>query len=124
MRRLSSLVLASALLLVTGGARADKHERPRPTLTATPEGHDLRVVVHDVTDYCGAVAETSILRTADTIRIIHDRPAHATRCITTQDLTFLVKDVEPGRYTITYERIPPVAPVRPITVASTTAFVR
>jgi hypothetical protein len=122
--RLSSTVLASALVLVASGARAEKHDRPRPTITATAEGHDLRVVVHDVTEYCSAGAEAEIVRSADTIRIVHERPAHASRCIATQDLTFVVKDVGPGRYTITYERIPAVAPVRAITVASTTAFVR
>jgi hypothetical protein len=123
MRRLACAVLAWTLLSFATSARADKRERPRPTITVTPEGRDLLVVVHDVTDYCSSPGETEIFRTSDAIRIVHDRPARSS-CIVTQDLAFLVKDVVPGRYTITYERIPLVAPARPITVASTTAFVR
>lgn len=117
------LTAVTAFLLATPLAHAEKLERPRPTITTTTEGHDLRVVVHDVTDYCSTDADTQILRTNESIRILHDRPHHASRCIAQQELTFVVKDVRPGRYVVTYERMPLVAPARPLTVASTTAFV-
>ena len=104
-------------------AHAEKLERPRPTITTVTEGHDLHVIVHDVTDYCSTDADTQILRTKESIRILHERPHHASRCIERQELTFVVKDVDPGRYTVSYERMPLVAPARPLTVASTTAFV-
>lgn len=115
-------VLASVLALTSSPARAEKLDRPM--ITTTSEGHDLRIVVHDVTDYCASDADTQILRTSDTIRILQDRPTRASQCISTKDLTFVVKDVAPGRYMITYERMPLVAPARPLKVASAMAFVR
>lgn len=118
-------LIAVAALLTTSSVHAEPAPRPRPTITTTiGDDHELHIVVHGVTDYCKTDAETQILRTSETIRILHERPRHASRCIDTQDLTFVVKDVTPGRYTISYERMPLVAPARPITVASTTMFVR
>ncbi|MBX3209202.1 MAG: hypothetical protein KF764_29485 [Labilithrix sp.] len=115
----SASLTALLLLPVTSPAHAaEKTPRPRPTITATIDGRDLRVVVHGVTDYCSSDADTRIFRTSDAIRILHDRPSRASKCISTQDLTFVVKDVGPGRYFITYERMPLVAPARPRSVAS------
>lgn len=124
MMRLIAWAGLTAVLFVGTSAYAEKVPRPRPTITTSmTDGHDLRIVVHDVTDYCSTDAETQILRTNDSIRILHERPQHASRCIEQQELTFVVHDVNPGRYTITYERMPLVAPARPLMVASTTAFV-
>jgi hypothetical protein len=122
--RLLPCASLTAILLAAPLVHAEKLERPRPIITTTTEGRDLRIVVHDVTEYCSTDADTRILRTSDSIRIVHDRPYHASKCISTRDLTFVVKDVDPGRYMITYERMPLVAPARPLTVASATAFVR
>jgi hypothetical protein len=100
----------------------NKHERP--TITTSMQGKDLVVVVHHVTDYCRTDADTEITRTSDTIRILRDKPTKlSSRCFDTQDLTFVVKDVAPGRYAISYERMPLVAPARPRQVATGTAFV-
>jgi hypothetical protein len=116
MRLFACASLATVLLASTGPARAEKLDRP--TITTSMEGRDLRVVVHDVTDYCVTDADTRILRTSESIRIVHDRPSRASKCITTQDLSFVVKDVAPGRYLVSYERMPLVAPARPRTVAT------
>jgi hypothetical protein len=127
MRLFTSALLSSVLLsatLIPSVASAERLLRPRPAITTTREGRDLRIVVHDVTEYCSTDAETQITRTRDAIRILHERPQRASRCIETQELTFIVKDVEPGRYTITYERMPLVAPARPLKVASTIVTVR
>jgi hypothetical protein len=105
-------------------AHADKLDRP--TITMTREGSGLRVVVHSVTDYCSASAETHIVRSSNVIRIQRDRPSPSSRlgrCLTTGDLAFVVPDVPAGRYTVTYERLPLVAPVRWLQVASTSAIV-
>ncbi len=121
LRLIARVGLLTALTAAAPLAHAD---RPRPTITTSLEGHDLRIVVHDVTDYCATEGEMQILRSSEAIRILHDRPSRGARCIATRDLSFVVKDVEPGRYTISYERIPLVAPARPLMVASTTTFVR
>jgi len=121
MRPLISGPLFAVLLVATPSANADKLERP--TIVTTAEGRDLRITVRGVTDYCATDADTQILRTRESIRILRDRPYHASKCISTQSLSFLVKDVGPGRYAITYERMPLVAPARPRTVAFATVFV-
>jgi hypothetical protein len=117
-------VAAAVGLLLTTTSSAHAEKLDRPTISTSVEGTSLRIVVHDVTDYCVSDADTQILRTHETIRILHDRPSRASRCIATQDLTFIVKDIAPGRYMISYERMPLVAPARPLKVASATAFVR
>ncbi len=121
----SSTAPASASASAANAANAAKDGRaPRPTITSTRDGRDLRIVVHGVTDYCSSDAQTEVFRTSDAIRILHDRPTRVSRCISTKDLTFVVKDVGPGRYRITYERMPYVAPASPRTVASAMVTVR
>lgn len=122
MRLLAFAVAATAALSIAIPANAAKLDKP--TITTRVEGTDLHVTVHAVTDYCETDADTQILRTSDTIRILRERPHDVSRCIQTRDLNFVVKDVTPGRYAVTYERMPLLAPRRPIRVAWTTAVVR
>lgn len=96
---------------------------PRPVLVATSEGSELHVVVTGVTDYCATDADTMVLRSDGAIRIVRERPSRVSRCFATRDVTFVVKDVSPGTYRVTYERVPAVAPARALTVASGTAVV-
>ena len=95
----------------------------RSVITVTPNGHDLTVVVHDVTDYCSTNAQTDVVRSGDRIRIVRDRPTRVSRCMDRRDVTFVIRDVPAGRYTVSYEQIPLIAPARAMTVASTIAFV-
>ena len=90
-------------------------------ITAHAEGQDLRITVRGVTDYCSTNAKTDIIRRGNTIRIVRDRPTAVSRCVATQDKTFLIHDVAPGTYTVSYEQIPLVAPARALRLASTTA---
>lgn len=115
------LVLALAMTSTAAPARAEKLERP--TITIAKKGEDLEIVVHNVTDYCVTNAVTQIVRTGDSIRILRDRPSKTSSCVETRDLVFVAPDVGAGRYTITYERLPLVAPIRWIRVATTTAFI-
>jgi hypothetical protein len=119
MRRLLACSFLFAAISAAGAAHA-----ARPLLTTTTEGKDLRIVVHGVTDYCSTDADTRIMRTSETIRIIRERPSRVSRCLAKTDMEFVVKDVEPGMYRVTYEQIPLVAPARALTIASTTAVVR
>ncbi len=119
MRRLLACSLVFAALATVTSARAD-----RPSVVTTIEGKDLHVKVNGVTDYCSSDADTRILRTSDTIRIIRDKPYRTSRCLAKTDMEFVVKDVEPGLYRVTYEQVPAVAPARAITIARTTALVR
>jgi hypothetical protein len=119
MHRLFVSLAALALgLCVTVSASAD-----RSVITVTPTGHDLTVVVHDVTDYCSTNAQTDVVRRGDTIRIVRDRPTRVSRCMDRHDVTFVIRDVPAGRYTVTYEQIPLIAPARAMTIASTTTTV-
>jgi hypothetical protein len=119
MHRLFVSLAALALgLCVTVSASAD-----RSVITVTPTGHDLTVVVHDVTDYCSTNAQTDVVRRGDTIRIVRDRPTRVSRCMGRHDVTFVIRDVPAGRYTVTYEQIPLIAPARAMTIASTTTTV-
>lgn len=117
---LAALAVALTATLLPTPANADKLDRPR--ITVTKKGHDLEIVVHNVTDYC-ATADTRIVRNGDSIRIRRERPAKSGRCLETSDLTFIAPNVEAGRYTITYERLPLIAPLRWMEVASTTALI-
>jgi hypothetical protein len=124
MRHVSTVLgaLAAAFVLTAAPtARADRLDPPRITLAK--KGNDLEVVVHNVTDYCVTNADTRIVRAGDAIRILRDRPSRVSRCLGTRDLTFVVPDVGAGRYTVTYERLPLIAPIRWMQVASTTAIV-
>ncbi|MBX3188508.1 MAG: hypothetical protein KF819_15945 [Labilithrix sp.] len=118
-RPLASAALAAALLFFAGPAQADK-----PILEAAPHEKGLLVTVRGVTDYCTTNARTEVIRTGSAIRILRERPSHVSRCLRTGDVSFVVTDVAPGTYTITYERVPLVAPARPLTVATATAVVR
>ncbi len=113
----SAAVLALGLCL-TAPASAD-----RSVITVTPAGHDLTVVVHDVTDYCSTNAQTEVVRRGDTIRIVRERPTRVSRCMDRHDVTFVIRDVPAGRYTVSYQQIPLLAPARAMTIASTTATV-
>lgn len=119
MRRLLACSILFAVLSTVGFAQAE-----RPTVATTMEGRDLHIKVHGVTDYCSTDADTRLLRTSETIRIIRDKPYRASKCLAKTDMEFIVKDVEPGMYRVTYEQVPLVAPARALTIASTTTVVR
>lgn len=118
MHRLLALATLALGLSLTASASAD-----RSVITTTGEGHDLTVVVHGVTDYCSTNAHTDIVRRGDSIRIVRDRPTVVSRCMTQRDLTFVIRDVPAGTYTISYEQIPLVAPARFLKLGSTTVRV-
>lgn len=122
MRRLTTATIATLLAFAVTPAYASKLERP--SITTMMEGTNLHIVVHNVTDYCSADGDTEIFRTPDTIRIVRSRASRGSGCFNTRDLEFVVKAVKPGRYMITYERMPLVAPARPRQVASATAIIR
>jgi hypothetical protein len=115
------LLAASALAL--GVCLAAPAHADRSVITVTPEGRDLKVVVHGVTDYCSTNAKTDIVRRGDTIRIVRDRPTVVSRCMTRRDVTVVIHDVAAGTYKISYEQIPLIAPARAMTVATTTTTV-
>ena len=119
MRLLLACSVLFAALFGVGNAHAE-----RPLVTTNMEGKDLHIVVHGVTEYCSTDADTRLMRTSETIRIIRERPSRVSRCIAKTDMEFVVKDVEPGMYRVTYEQVPLVAPARALTIASTTAVVR
>ncbi|WP_146648871.1 hypothetical protein [Labilithrix luteola] len=112
---------AAALLAATTFVRPAHAERT--SISTSVEGPDLLVVVHDLTDYCSTNARTDVLRQGDVIRIVRDRPTRVSRCVITRDVTFVVHDIVPGTYMVSYEQLPFVAPARPLRLASTTAFV-
>jgi hypothetical protein len=113
--------LATAILgfgvFISGTAHAERG------IFLTRNGHDLTIVVRGVTDYCATDASIEVIRREDTIRIIRDRPTRVSRCMAAQDVTVVVKDVPAGRYRVTYEQIPYLAPARALTIASTTAII-
>jgi hypothetical protein len=113
--------LLSVATLALGMCLAVPAHAERSAITVTSRGHDLEVVVHDVTDYCRTNASTDVVRRGNTIRIVRDRPTRVSRCFDRRDVTFVVHDVPAGTYTVTYEQIPLIAPARTMTVASTTA---
>jgi len=119
MHRLLALAALALGVSFAGSAHAD-----RSVITTSGDGHDVTVVVHGVTDYCSSNAHTDILRRGATIRIVRDRPTVVSRCLTQRDLTFVIRDVPAGTYTISYEQIPLVAPARFLKLASTTVDVR
>jgi hypothetical protein len=114
MRRLLAGAAALFGVCLATTARAD-----RSVITTSGVGRELTVVVHGVTDYCSTNATTEVVRHGETIRIIRDRPTVVSRCMTERDLTFILRDLPPGRYTISYETTPLVAPARFIKLAST-----
>ena len=118
MHRLLGLAAVAFGICLAGTASAEKS-----AMTTTLKGHDLEVVIHDVTDYCSTNARTEVIRRGDSIRIIRERPSHVSRCLSSRDVTVVVHDVPAGTYRVTYERIPLVAPARALTLASTTATV-
>ncbi|HEY8072654.1 MAG TPA: hypothetical protein VIF62_01050 [Labilithrix sp.] len=95
----------------------------RTTITTVPNGRDLHVTVHAVTDYCVTHADTEVIRNEGAIRIVRGRPWNPSRCFTTRDLEIDVPNVGPGSWLVSYEQIPAVAPARPIRIAETTAFI-
>ncbi len=113
----------SAAAVLLGVCLSTAASADRSVITVTPSGHDLTVVVHDVTDYCSTNAQTEVVRNGDRIRIVRDRPTRVSRCMDRRDVTFVLHDVPAGRYTVTYEQIPLIAPARAMTVASTIATV-
>jgi hypothetical protein len=114
------LLALTTSLFSTTPAQAEK---PKPVITVTQEGKDLHITIQGVTDYCKSDASTDVLRTSDSIRIVRERPSHVSRCVGKQDMSFVVKDVEPGRYTISYEMVPLVAPARPLRIAHVTTTI-
>jgi len=115
--------LLSVATLALGVSLAIPAQADRSAMTVTSEGHDLKVVVHSVTDYCTTNAHTEIVRRGDTIRIVRDRPTRVSRCFDRRDVTFVVHDVPAGTYKVTYEQTPLIAPARTMTIASTTTTV-
>ncbi len=118
MHRVLSVATLALGLFLAAPALAD-----RSAITVTAEGHDLVVVVHNVTDYCTTNANTEVVRRGATIRIVRDRPTRVSRCLDRRDVNFVVHDVPAGTYTVSYEQIPMIAPARTMTIASTTATV-
>jgi hypothetical protein len=118
-RLFASVAVLAACVCLASTAAAD-----RSAITVTAEGHDLKVVVHNVTDYCSTNAQTDVVRRGDTIRIVRDRPTRVSRCMDQRDVSFVIHDVPAGTYTVSYEQIPMIAPARAIALASTTATVR
>jgi hypothetical protein len=118
LRSLGCAALAASLLFCANPARADK-----PVLIATAEGSSLHITIRGVTDYCSTDAHTKVIRTARAIRILRERPSRVSSCFATRDVSFVLSDVTPGTYTISYERVPLVAPARALTVATATAVV-
>jgi len=116
--RLPALVALALGVCVASPALAD-----RAVITTSGEGCDLTVVVHGVTDYCSTNAKTDIVRRGASIRIVRDRPSVVSRCMATKDLTFVIHDLAPGTYTISYEQIPLLAPARFMKLASATVNV-
>jgi hypothetical protein len=112
-------LFVSAAALALGMCLTIPANADRSVITVTPSGHDLTVVVHDVTDYCSTNAQTDVVRHGDRIRIVRDRPTRVSRCMDRRDVTFVIHDVPAGRYTVTYEQIPLIAPARAMTIAST-----
>lgn len=112
-------LLVSAAALAMGMCLTIPASADRSVITVTPAGHDLTVVVHDVTDYCSTNAGTDVVVRGDRIRIVRDRPTRVSRCMDRRDVTFVIHDVPAGRYTVTYEQIPLIAPARAMTIAST-----
>src|SRR5689334_20956599 len=104
MRRLLACSILFAALATVGSAHAE-----RPAVVTTMEGKDLHIKVTGVTDYCSSDADTRLMRTSETIRIIRERPYRTSRCLAKSDMEFIVKDVEPGMYRVTYEQVPAVA---------------
>lgn len=126
-RLLAASVLGLGLL-----AAAPAHAE-RPVITATvsagpsgaaPARSELTIVIHGATDYCSTNARTDIIRKGDSIRIVRDRPTVVSRCVSQRDLTFVVKDVPAGTYSISYEQVPLLAPARFLKLASATVSVR
>jgi hypothetical protein len=117
-RQVAGALLAGVMVCVPGSARAE-----RSAITVASEGHQLRVVVHGVLDYCTSDADTQVVLRAGTIRIIRARPSRVSRCLERRDVTLVVEDVPAGTYRVTYEQVPLVAPARALTLASTTAVV-
>jgi hypothetical protein len=112
-------VLAVAALAL-GVCFAAPAQADRSVITTRAEGSELTVVVHGVTDYCSTNARTDVIRRGDTIRIVRDRPTVVSRCLTQRDMTFVIRDLPAGTYTISYEQIPMLAPARFLKLASTT----
>lgn len=110
----------AALTCLTSSAPA---QAEKTAITTTMKGHDLEVVVHGVTDYCATDARTEVHRSGEAIRIVRARPHRVSRCFSKQDMTFVIADVTPGTYMVTYEQIPLVAPARPLRLAWTTTTV-
>ena len=118
MHRLLALAALAVGISLSGAASAD-----RSAITFSKSGNDLTIVVHGVTDYCSTNASLEVIRRGDSIRIVRDRPTRVSRCMSSQDVTVVVKDVAAGTYRVTYEQIPYVAPARALTLASTTAVI-
>ena len=115
--------LLAVAALAVGVCFASPALADHSAITTSGDGHDLTVVVHGITDYCSTNAKTDIVRRGDSIRIVRDRPTSVSRCMTTRDLTFVLHDVTPGTYTISYEQIPLLAPARFLKLASATVAV-
>ena len=119
MHRLLALAALALGLTFAGSAHAD-----RSVITTSGEGRELTVVVHGVTDYCSSNAHTDVVRNGAAIRIVRDRPTVVSRCLTQRDLTFVIKDLPVGTYTISYEQIPLIAPARFMRLASAIVDIR
>lgn len=119
MHRLLALAALALGVCVAAPAQAGQS-----VITTSGEGRELTVVVHGITDYCSTNAHTDVVRHGDTIRIVRDRPTVVSRCLTQRDLTFVIRDVPAGTYTISYEQTPLLAPARFLKLASATVTVR
>ena len=113
---LAALVACTALSIAPA-ATAQK----KALITATVSGTDLEITLKGVTDYCSTHADTQVIRNSESIRIIRERPTRPSRCFSSDDVKFVIHDVAPGTYNVSYEQIPLVAPARPLRIAWTTA---
>lgn len=112
-------LVASAALAVAPAATAQK----KAAITTAVHGTDLEITIHGVTDYCSTHADTQVIRNSESIRIIRERPTRPSRCFSNDDVKFVVHDVAPGTYNVSYEQVPLVAPARPLRIAWTTTTI-
>lgn len=112
-------LVASATLAVAPAATAQK----KAAITTAVHGTDLEITIHGVTDYCSTHADTQVIRNSESIRIIRERPTRPSRCFSSDDVKFVVHDVAPGTYNVSYEQVPLVAPARPLRIAWTTTTI-
>jgi hypothetical protein len=123
MSRLSRLALAALVASTTLAVAPAATAQKKAIITTTVNGTDLEITLKGVTDYCSTHADTQVIRNSESIRIIRERPTRPSRCFSSDDVKFVVHDVAPGTYNVSYEQVPLVAPARPLRIAWTTTTI-